>query len=181
MKIVNYLLPALLTCGFAATASASVIGPFDKENGEAAEIAAALTQLSDAGADTSGWVALGKLEEGDIVSGLNIETEDYGLGLDATLTDLFYDGGELKGFDMALDAVAGYELTAVLIKAGTKHIIYYANMFDDMRTTLLDDKAVSHVSYFGTVSMSAVPLPGSLPLLAGGVILGGAVLRRRKG
>ncbi len=158
------------TAGFA-----SVIGPFPKEDGAADEIAAALSQLSDAGADITGVVALGKIE---IPEGLD---EDYGLGLDATVTDLVLDEGELKGFSMGLDAVEGYSLFAVLIKSAQEHIIYYDNMFEDMDTLLLGNKGVSHISYFGVEDdMTPVPLPAAGWMLLAGVGGLGALRRRKK-
>lgn len=177
---------AFLSIALVGSVSASVIGPFPKENGEANEIAAALAQLDAAGADITGVVALGKLETADaanagLVEGLNIETEDYGLGLDAVLGDFGLDGNELKSFDMAADAVAGYDLFAVLIKAGQDHIIYWDGMFDDMSTALLGNKGVSHISYFGIESVVApVPLPAGLPLLAGALGLGLTFGKRKR-
>ena len=187
-NLLSLVAGAFLSIALVGSVSASVIGPFPKENGEDNEIDAALAQLTAAGADITGVVALGKLETADaanagLVEGLNVETEDYGLGLDAVLGDFVLAGNELKSFDMAADAVAGYDLFAVLIKAGQEHIIYFDGMFDDMSTTQLGNKGVSHISYFGVESAAivpGVPVPASLPLLAGAAGLGLVIARRRK-
>lgn len=171
----------VIAAACATTASASVIHGLTKGPGnETAELAQVIAALSGVGESTTGLTALGKIDESRV--GLGDITSDAGYGEELSFTFDFVrtDGGEVKAVGGDLAAGTTFTLDAVLIVDGTVSSLYYDGMFDDMN--VLDgnqEKGISHISYFGTVSVSTVPLPAAGWLLMAAV--GGlGIARRRK-
>ncbi|WP_299730952.1 VPLPA-CTERM sorting domain-containing protein [uncultured Tateyamaria sp.] len=159
------------------TARAAVIHDLPKvtpatEANELAQVMAALGVMN--------LITLGRVDAGNIALGTSSSDAGIGLELDFNFTNASFSGGEPVSAGGNIVS-PGHTLTAVLLVDGDVSSLWYDNDFANMN--IIENgtkvKGISHVSYFGVLDATPVPLPAAGWLLLG-AFGGMSVIRRRK-